>query len=106
MEIMDNQIDVLLARMTLEEKIGQLMQKNAEHPDLGKLIRKGKCGLIFNQVDPEKVSLLHQSAIEESCLRIPLNIGPDVFHGFRMIMPIPPGQAATGNHDLLITSTT
>ena len=101
MEIMDNQIDVLLARMTLQEKIGQLIQKNGDHPGLEQHIREGKVGSVLNQVDPKSVSGIQNIAVGESRLGIPLLIGRDVIHGFRTIMPIPLGQAASWNPDLV-----
>jgi beta-glucosidase len=101
MDDLDVQIDELLKRMTIEEKIGQLVQKNGDHPNLEELIEAGKIGSVLNQVDPEAVNKIQQIAVEESRLGIPLLIGRDVIHGFRTIMPIPLAQAASWNVNLV-----
>ena len=97
----DFQVDELLKKMTLEEKIGQLIQKNGDQPNLEDLIQQGKVGSVINQVNPETVLKIQRIAVEKSRLGIPLLIGRDVIHGFRTIMPIPLGQAATWNIDLV-----
>jgi beta-glucosidase len=95
----------LLAQMTLEEKIGQMWQAEAGHgrPSeyLGDAIRAGRVGAVLNCVDPEVVNELQRITVEESRLGIPLLVGRDVIHGFRTIMPIPLGLAATWNPDLV-----
>ena len=89
--------------MTLAEKIGQLNQVHAEGSGpveaLRGAIREGRVGSIINQVDPALVNELQRIATEESRLGIPLLNGRDVIHGFRTVMPIPLGQAATWNPD-------
>ena len=95
----------LLGRMTLEEKIGQMNQVHAEGPAeleaLREAIRRGRIGAVINQVDPALVNDLQRIAVEESRLGIPLLNGRDVIHGFRTVMPIPLGQAATWNPDVV-----
>jgi beta-glucosidase len=89
----------LLAKMTLEEKIGQMAQVNGadgQCPDyLCDAIRAGRIGSIINEVNPHAVAQLQNIAKHESRLGIPLLIGRDVIHGFKTIFPIPLGQAAT-----------
>jgi len=97
----DKQVESLLGRMTIQEKIGQLVQKNGDHPNLDELIRNGNIGSVLNQVDPDEVLRIQKIAVEESRLEIPLLIGRDVIHGFRTIFPIPLGQAASWNVDLV-----
>jgi beta-glucosidase len=97
----DKQIDKLITSMTLDEKVGQLMQRNADVPNLADLIRQGRVGSVLNEVNRETVYKIQRIAVEESRLGIPLLIGRDVIHGFRTIMPIPLGQAATWNPDLV-----
>ena len=97
----DSQVENLLSKMTLEEKIGQLIQKNGDHPNLNELIKEGRIGSVLNEVNPIKVKEIQRVAVEESRLGIPLLIGRDVIHGFRTIMPIPLGQAATWNVNLV-----
>jgi beta-glucosidase len=91
--------------MTLAEKIGQMSQRDASAgyaPDyLGEGLRAGHIGSILNQVDVVIVNELQRIAVEESRLGIPLLVGRDVIHGFRTVMPIPLGQAATWNPELV-----
>jgi len=101
----EERVATLLARMTLTEKVGQLTLLNASEDDapksLGDRLRAGLVGGLLNQVDVEVVNELQRIAVEESRLGIPLMVGRDVIHGFRTIMPIPLGQAATWNRELV-----
>lgn len=101
----EQQIESLIAQMTLIEKIGQMSQVNAGDgdpvQDLGDAIRQGRIGSILNQVNSDVVNELQRIAVEESRLGIPLLVGRDVIHGFQTVMPIPIGQAATWNPDLV-----
>lgn len=94
-----DRVATLLEAMTLEEKIGQLQQVQAggwHVPDhLRWAIREGKIGAVLNEVDVETVNALQRIAVEESRLGIPLLVGRDVIHGFKTVLPIPLGQAAT-----------
>ena len=94
----------LLEKMTLAEKIGQMSQVEATHgyaPEyLGERLRAGQIGSVINNVDVEIINELQRIAVEESRLGIPLLVGRDVIHGFKTIMPIPLGLAATWNPDL------
>ncbi len=96
-------IDSLLARMTLEEKIGQMNQLDpswsAEEKEA--LIREGKVGSVFNIVGAKEVNRLQRMAVEETRLGIPLVAARDVIHGYKTIYPIPLGQGATWNPDLI-----
>ncbi len=99
----DRFIDDLLSRMTLEEKIGQMNQLdpswNAEEKEA--LICEGKVGSIFNIVGAKEVNRLQRMAVEETRLGIPLVAARDVIHGFKTIYPIPLGQGATFNPELI-----
>lgn len=101
----EDRVRNLLEKMTLAEKIGQMCQRNASegYPPhyLGDDLRAGHIGSIINQVDVDIVNELQRIAVEESRLGIPLLVGRDVIHGFRTVMPIPLGQAATWNPELL-----
>ena len=89
--------------MTLEEKIGQMNQLDpswsAEEKEAR--IREGKVGSVFNIVGAKEVNRLQRMAVEETRLGIPLIAARDVIHGFRTIYPIPLGQAATWNPELV-----
>jgi len=95
----------LLEQMTLEEKIGQMCQLNASEgyaPDyLADDLRSGRIGSVINVVDLHAVNELQRIAVEESRLGIPLLVGRDVIHGFKTIMPIPLGQAASWNPEIV-----
>jgi beta-glucosidase len=101
----DERVDALLERMTLAEKIGQMAQLNAAEgtiPDsLREALRAGEIGSILNEVDVDTVNALQRIAVEESRLGIPLLMGRDVIHGFKTVLPIPLGQAASWNPELV-----
>jgi beta-glucosidase len=110
----DERVKLLVARMTLEEKIGQMWQLSGLGPDAtitgdGKAARTslvadigaGRVGSVLNEVDTPTINALQKVAVEESRLGIPLLIGRDVIHGFRTVFPIPLGQAASWNPDLV-----
>lgn len=93
-------IDSLIEIMTLEEKIGQMSQRNGGNGhDSG--IQAGLVGSILNVVEVDKINALQKIAVEESRLGIPILFARDVIHGFKTIMPIPLGQAATWNPELV-----
>lgn len=95
-------IEVLLAKMTLKEKIGQMNQLNGRTPSekLYEQIRNGEIGSILNAENPELVNQLQKMA-KESRLGIPLVIARDVIHGFKTIFPIPLGQAASFDPEIV-----
>jgi beta-glucosidase len=102
---LDDRVSRLLERMTLSEKIGQLTQVNAAEgkiPDqLREALISGSIGSILNEVNVNVVNEMQRIAIEDSRLGIPLLMGRDVIHGFKTILPIPLGQAATWNPELV-----
>ncbi len=104
-ETTEQRVAGLLGQMTLAEKIGQMSQLNAGDgyaPDyLGDGLRAGRIGSVLNVVDVDVVNELQRIAVEESRLGIPLMVGRDVIHGFKTVMPIPLGQAATWNPELV-----
>jgi beta-glucosidase len=101
----EKRVDDLLGRMTVAEKIGQMSQVNAADdviPDsLREAIQAGQIGSVLNQVNVEVVNGMQRIAVEESRLGIPLLMGRDVIHGFKTVLPIPLGQAATWNPELV-----
>jgi beta-glucosidase len=103
--LLEQRVNRLLARMTLEEKIGQLNQVDASGgvavTGLVEGIRAGKIGSIINQVDLETNNALQEIAVEQSRLGIPLLVGRDVIHGFKTVMPLPLAQAASWNPDIV-----
>lgn len=99
----DSLIEALLARMTLEEKLGQLTLYNGGLAQTGPVVmtadpdavRRGRVGAVMNLFGAEATCALQRQAVEESRLGIPLLFALDVIHGFRTIFPVPLAEAAT-----------
>ena len=96
----DQQINALIARMTLEEKLGQLQQLDGEangnyRPEHRDLVRKGLLGSTLNVRGAQRTNELQRIAVEESRLKIPVLFGFDVIHGYRTIFPVPLGEASS-----------
>ncbi len=106
----ERQIDALLAKMTLAEKLGQLQQLDGEgngtfrpeHPDM---IRKGLLGSTLNVRGAKNTNQLQHVAMDESRLKIPVLFGFDVIHGYRTIFPIPLAEASSWDPTLAERST-
>lgn len=101
----DDFVSSLIAQMDLAEKIGQMCQIDVAGEALSEELKAGlsagEVGSIINQVDVALVNEIQRIAVEESRLGIPLLIGRDVIHGFKTVLPIPIGQAASWNGDLV-----
>ena len=93
----------LLSRMTLEEKIGQLVQYSsrsdmtgpASSAALAPLIRAGGVGSLLNIIGAAETRKWQRLAVESSRFHLPLLFGLDVVHGYRTIFPIPLATAAS-----------
>lgn len=105
----DQKVTELMAKMTLEEKIGQLNQYNDDITATGPItkdadkagqVRAGKLGSILNAVGTKNTKNWQDQAMQ-SRLKIPLLFGQDVIHGFRTTFPIPLGETATWDMDLI-----
>lgn len=96
-------IDALLGRMSLEEKVGQLVQYSNPHESTGPYsrtnvlqeIRAGYCGTMLNVVGARETREMQEIAVRETRLGIPLLFGYDVVHGFKTTFPMNIGQAAS-----------
>lgn len=94
---MDQFIDNLMRKMTLQEKIGQLnlpvsgeiVTGQAKSSDVAGKIRKGQVGGLFNVKGVENIREVQKIAVEQSRLKIPLLFGMDVIHGYETVFPIP-----------------
>ena len=99
----ERKVNALLKQMTLEEKVGQLVQYSvgtATGPGTGRtgyseMIAAGQVGALFNLENVQQVNRFQHDAVEKSRLHIPLLIGLDVIHGYRTTMPVPLGLAST-----------
>jgi beta-glucosidase len=93
----ERKVAALLAKMTLEEKAGQLTQYARPKEQL---VREGKVGSFLNVVGADKVNALQKVAVEQSRLGVPLIFAYDVIHGYRTIFPIPLAEACSWDPDL------
>lgn len=95
----NKRVDALLAKMSLEEKVGQLNQVGgaefAPGPKAEDQIRKGGAGSVLWLNDTKKFNELQKVAVEESPSGIPLLFALDVIHGYRTIFPVPLAMAAS-----------
>lgn len=104
---LDKKVAVLLKKMTLEEKIGQMNQYNGFWESTGpapkegsaKLkyehLRKGWVGAVLNVTGVDNVRRLQEIAVKESRLGIPMLFGSDVVHGYKTLFPIPLAESAS-----------
>lgn len=105
-------IDALMKKMTLDEKLGQLnlpgsgdiVTGQAQSSDIGRKIREGKVGGLFNIKSVAKIRDVQKVAVEESRLKIPLIFGMDVIHGYETVFPIPLGLSCTWDMQLIENS--
>lgn len=100
-------VNALLARMTLEEKIGQMNQYNGFWDVTGPVpsngdaankyehLKNGLVGSMLNVRGVDEVRKVQKIAVEETRLGIPLIIGFDVIHGYKTVSPIPLAEAAS-----------
>lgn len=95
-------VEDLLRKMTLAEKIGQMNQLNFDQPldSVKAQIRRGEISSMLN-IDPTIINEIQKTAVEESRLGIPLIIGRDIIHGYKTVFPIPLGQAASFNPEIV-----
>lgn len=109
----EKKIDELISKMTLDEKLGQLnlrvgdlfntgpTVRTRESDRFDEAIRQGQITGIFNIHGAEYTRRLQQIATEESRLGIPLLFGADIIHGFKTVTPIPLGEAASWDLEVI-----
>ena len=122
---LEKRVNDLLQQMTLEEKLGQLVQYNdlgvtgqalaageaANAPgrnpaadakvDALALAATGRVGSMLNTVGAAHTAEFQRVAVEKSRLHIPLLFGADIIHGYRTIYPVPLGLAATFDPEMV-----
>ena len=101
----EQRVEALLTKMTLAEKIGQMVQVNSFKgeisDDFKQKLRQGLVGSMLNETNPATYLEIQRIAVEESRLHIPLIMGRDVIHGYRTIFPIPLGQSCAWDPELV-----
>ncbi len=99
----------LLAKMTLQEKLGQLnlpassdfVTGQVSSSDIASKVIAGNVGGVFNIRSVTKIKELQEYAVNKTRLKIPLLFGMDVIHGYRTIFPIPLGMSSTWDMQLV-----
>jgi beta-glucosidase len=100
----EQKVDSVLKLMTLEEKVGQMVQYNGKRDATGPIkakpeniddIKKGWVGSMLNVAGVEDTREMQQLVMENSRLKIPLIFGLDVVHGYKTIFPVPLAEAAS-----------
>ncbi|WP_316635414.1 glycoside hydrolase family 3 N-terminal domain-containing protein [uncultured Flavobacterium sp.] len=102
-ETIDQKVNALLKKMTIEEKIGQLTQYTGDNSATGPItinpnkqaeIKAGLVGSMLNIIGT-KYTRQYQELAMQSRLKIPLLFGQDVIHGYKTTFPIPLAEAAS-----------
>lgn len=106
----DQKVSELLSKMTLEEKVGQLVQysgfeyatgpQNSNSANVLNEIKQGKVGSMLNVAGAQETRKFQELALK-SRLKIPLLFGQDVIHGYRTTFPVNLGQAASWDLKLI-----
>src|SRR5579871_5782388 len=105
----DVRVDRLLHQMTVEEKIGQLVQYSAGQPtgpgtgrsDYEEMIAREQVGSFLNVNEPRLINQYQRIAMEKTRLHIPILFGLDVIHGFKTEFPIPLGMASSWDPSII-----
>ena len=105
----ESRVEQLLKEMTLDEKIGQLVQYSAGAPtgpgtgrtDYKDMAAKGTLGSLINLTGAAETNAMQKIAVEKSRLHIPLLFGLDIIHGYRTEFPVPLGLSATWDPELV-----
>ena len=109
---MNQFIDDLMGKMTLQEKIGQLnlpvtgdiITGSAVSGDVVSKIKAGKVGGLFNMKGVQSIRALQEVAVKQSRLGIPLIFGMDVIHGYETVFPIPFAMSMSWDMDAIRNS--
>ncbi len=105
-ENVEKKVDSVLALMTLEEKVGQLVLYNGswdltgpasdvDNQEKEENLKKGMVGAMLNVLSVEATTEAQKMVMENSRLKIPLMFGYDVIHGYKTMFPVPLGETAS-----------
>ncbi len=108
----EQKVDSVLSLMNLQEKIGQMNQYNGSWDVTGPAssignkekearLKNGGVGSMLNVLSVKATREAQKTVMENSRLKIPLIIGYDVIHGFKTIFPIPLGESASWDLELM-----
>ena len=109
---MDQFINDLMGKMTLQEKIGQLnlpvtgdiITGSSVSGDVVGKIEAGQVGGLFNMKGVQSIRALQEVAVKQSRLGIPLIFGMDVIHGYETVFPIPFAMSMSWDMDAIRNS--
>lgn len=97
-EEIEEALEELLGRMSLEDKVGQMFQVPSSNFAFGnavdadppeKLVAEGRAGSVLGAFDVARVFELQKIAVEQSPHGIPLLFNADIIHGAQTIFPVP-----------------
>jgi beta-glucosidase len=108
----EQKVDSVLALMTLKEKVGQMNQYNGSWDVTGpasnvsdkeklERLKNGEVGSMLNVLSVKATREAQKLVMENTRLKIPLIIGYDVIHGYKTIFPIPLGESASWDLDII-----
>ncbi|WZL90398.1 beta-glucosidase BglX [Salinimicrobium sp. 3283s] len=111
-ENVETKIDSLLSIMTLEEKVGQMVQYSGTWDLTGpasgnqnqyreEQLKKGLVGSMLNVLSVEATREAQKLVMENSRIKIPLMFGYDVIHGYKTIFPVPLGETASWDLEVM-----
>ena len=100
-DAIEPRVAALLQQMTVDEKVGQLVQYTSNSQHTLELVGEGKVGSLFNVLGATEVNAAQKLAVEKSRLKIPLLFGLDVIHGYRTIFPVPIAGAGSFDPELI-----
>ncbi|AWX44953.1 Beta-glucosidase [Flagellimonas maritima] len=111
-EILSFRVDSVLNLMTINEKIGQLVQysggwdatgpsSSENHQYKLSKLKKGEVGSMLNVTSVAAIRETQQIVMENSRLKIPLIFAYDVIHGYKTIFPIPLGESASWDLEII-----
>ncbi|SFU30424.1 beta-glucosidase [Pustulibacterium marinum] len=107
----ESKVDSVLSLMTLDEKVGQLVQYSASWDVTGPAtggnerkrenLKKGLVGSMLNVTGVKATREAQRLNMEHSRIKIPLLFGYDVIHGYKTMYPVPLGESASWDLDLM-----